>query len=245
MNITIDKEELITNFLNPISKITEECTIRFSGNRIYSLVNDLSGNIILYCNITTSNELEEDLTLNIKDVRKFTKVLDCIPHSLITLDIDKNTSVIKYKSPEISFKLHLVTERAIRTAQISLEKMQDLTFDTEFTLSKDKLSDILKGCSFATETNKIYFYSEQGNIYAELTDKTTQDIDSVTFAVTDKYEGVDITSALPFSLEILRILVSNKIDEFRVKINNTYKLVAFETKTDQSESKYLIPAMTK
>jgi len=245
MIITIDKEAIVDKFLNPISRITEECSIHLSGNEIYALVNDLAGNIILYTKLQTQTSLTEDFVLNIKDIRKLSRVFDCVPSAIIDLDVDQNASVLKYKSPELSFKLHLVNENVIRKCQISLEKIAGLEFDSEFDLTGEKLSEILKGSVFATESNKMYFFSKDGCIYAELTDRATQDTDSVTFVVTNTISGEDITTPLPFSIEVLRLLSGQKPDNIKVKINNTYKLIAFEITTGVSETKYLIPAYVK
>ncbi len=245
MIITIDKDAIVHKFLNPISRLTEECSIHLTDNEIYALVNDLAGNIILHIKLQTQTSLTDEFVLNVKDIRKLSRVFDCVDTAIIDLTVDPNASVLKYASPKLSFKLHLNNENVMRKCQISLDKMNSLKFDSEFKLTGDKLSEILKGSIFATETNKIYFFSKDGNIHAELTDKTTQDIDSITFIVTDTIKGEDLTSPLPFSVEVLRLLSGLRPDSIQVMINNTYKLIKFKITTDVSETSYLIPAYVK
>jgi hypothetical protein len=245
MKISLNKKIIVDEFLTPISRITEECSIHITPDSIYSLVNDLSGNVILYCNLTIKTNVEKELVLNIKDVRKLCKVFDCIESAIIDLDVDENSSVIKYSSPHLSFKLHLVNESVIRKCTVSLDKISKLTSDNSFNITGDKLNDLLRGSIFSTETNKIYFYTQGEQVYAELTDKATQDVDSITFMVTDKIEGDRITTPLPFNMEILRFLAASKPSNIEVKINNTYKILTFTIKVENSEIKYIIPAFVK
>lgn len=247
MKIQLDKEILTNKFLNPVSRITEEATLIFGPTSVYSLVNDKEGNIILYSKLVINTGLQpnEEFKLNIKDIRKLIKVFECISSPIIDLDIDKNTSVLSYKSPEISFKLHLVTDTVIRRCQINLEKVNSLTYDTDFILNNDKLSEILRGSIFVTESNKVYFSQKDGIVYAEMTDKSTSDVDSITFAITEKINGLPLSTPLPFSLDILRLISSTKGDDITVKINNKFKIISFEIITPENELKYIIPALTK
>jgi len=245
MKLTIDKNAIVNKFLSPISRITEECSIHITPENLYALVNDLSGNIILYTELTTKTNLTDNFVLNVKDVRKLSRVFECVQHAVLELEVDDNASVMKYKTPELSFKLHLVNENVIRKCQLSLEKLNKMRHDTTFELKGEQLNEILKGSMFATETNKIYFFTKDDTVYAELTDKATQDIDSVTFIVTSEIEGEMIATPLPFSLEVLRLLSGQKPDSITVKINNTYKLIEFLITTDVSKTRYIIPAFVK
>lgn len=247
MKISVEKDLVTTRFLNPVSKISEECSIHIDSKHMHTLVSDLAGSVILYCKLNTKTNVEkgDKLDLHIKDIRKLSKVFDCMSDDVVDLDVDVNTSVLKYKSPKLSFKLHLVTDNVIRRAGISLSKINKLTFDSEFIMTGEKLAEILKGSIFATETNKIYFYTKDGSVFAELTDKASDDIDSITFEIAENYSGDDVNTPLPFSLEILRLLSASKSSQIFVKINNTYKIITFEIITPESEIKYIIPAFTK
>lgn len=247
MKISIDKILLLEKFLDPISRVTDDCSIHITPTNVYALVNDLTGNIILYSNLNTTSTLENNIPikLNVKDVKKLIKVFSCINQDVIEFEVDKNVSTLKYKSPEISFKLHLVTDSVIRKGQISLEKLSKLTFDTSFVLTKDKIAEILKGSVFTSESNKVYFSMQNGSIYVELTDRALQDTDSLTLKAADVVVGTPLSNALPFNLEVLRLISSNKADSINVRINLEYKIILFEIKNNTYVMKYIMPAYVK
>lgn len=247
MNLKFNKAEITDQFLNPISKVATDCSITVTNQHIQSLVTDSNGTVILYSKLKTPNpDIAEDevVNLNIKEIRKLIRVFDCINSESFDLEVDENASTLKFKSKEMSFKLHLVLDEAIKKCSLSLEKISKLTFNTEFTLLGSKLSEVLKGSTFATETNKIYFYTKDGIVYAELTDKASEQLDSITFNIADKFTGDALNNALPFSLEVLRLLAGAK-DSINVKINNTYRIIMFEINNQNGLVKYIIPAYVK
>jgi len=244
--LTLNKKEIVDQFLSPISRISEECSLSINPDSISTLVNDSTGAIILYGRIKTKTGLDENqsITLNFKDLRKLIKIFDCIKEDDFQLKIDDNSSIIGYKSPSLSFKLHLVLDSVIKKCTVSLDKISKLTFDSDFELTGDKIGEILKGSIFASTTDKVYFYTKDGAVFAELTDKATQAVDSITFSIANVYNGGDINTPLPFNMEILR-LISGKHDKVIVKLNNTYKILLFEICSPKVMFKYIIPGYTK
>ena len=247
MNLKLNKKEIVDQFLSPVSRISEECSLSITSDSISTLVNDNTGAIILYGKIKTKTGLAdgEKVNLNIKDLRKLIKIFDCIPLDDFELKTDDTASVLSHKSPALSFKLHLVLDNVIKKCTVSLEKISKLTFDSDFELTNDRTREILKGAIFTSNAEKVYFYTKDGMVYAELTDKASQDMDSITFNVSDKYNGLDITTPLPFNMEILRLINSGKFDKMTVKVNNTYKILLFEICDAKMVFKYIIPAYTK
>ena len=245
--LTLNKKEIVDQFLNPISRISEECSLSFRSDSVSTLVNDQTGAIILYGKIKTKTGLSDDQTisLNFKDLRKLIKIFDCIKDEEFQLKVDDNASIISHKSPGLSFKLHLVLDSVIKKCTASLDKISKLTFDSDFELTGDKISEILKGSIFATSSDKVYFYTKDGAVFAELTDKATHEVDSITFSVANVYNGGDISTPLPFNMEILRIINSGKPEKTAVKLNNTYKILLFEICNPKVTFKYIIPGYTK
>lgn len=234
-------------FLAPISRISEECSLTVTADSFSTLVNDKTGAIILYSKIKTVTGLVGDQTvsLNFKDLRKLIKIFDCIPSDTFELKVDDTSSVISYKSPALSFKLHLVLDTVITKCTVSLEKICKLVFESDFVLTGTKINEILKGSIFLTGSDKIYFYTKDNAVFAELTDKAAQDTDSITFNISEKYNGADISTPLPFNMEILRIINSGKFEDLTVKINNVYKILLFEVCNPKVTFKYIIPGYTK
>ena len=247
MNLTLNKKEIVDQFLNPVSRISEECSLSVGPESISTLINDNSGSIILYSKIKAVTGLAENesVSLNFKDLRKLIKIFDCIPETDFQLKIGDNASVISYKSSGLSFKLHLVMDNVIKKCTVSLDKIGKLTFDSSFDLTSDKIGEVLKGSIFATNSDKVYFYTKDAMVFAELTDKANQDVDSITFNVANTYSGIDVTTPLPFNMEILRLINTNKFDKLTVKINNTYKILLFEICNPKVTFKYIIPGYTK
>lgn len=234
-------------FLNPVSRISEECSLVVNSDGVSTLVNDNTGAIILYGRIKTKTGLtaNEKVSLNFKDLRKLIKIFDCIPTEDFELKTDENASIISHKSPALSFKLHLVNDNVIKRCTVSLEKISNLTFDSDFELTCDRTRELLRGNIFTTNADKVYFYTKDNMVYAELTDKASQDVDSITFNVAENYNGANITTPLPFNMEILRLINSSKYDKMTVKINNSYKILLFEICDAKVMFKYIIPAYTK
>lgn len=247
MEIQLNKKEIADQFLHPISRISEECSLSITADSISTLINDNSGAIILYAKIKTKTglQLNESFALNFKDLRKLLKIFDCIPDENFNLKIGENASTIAYKSSQLSFKLHLVADNVIKKCNASVDKITKLTFDTTFDLTRDKMSEIIKGSIFSATADKVYFYTKDSNVFAELTDKAQHDTDSITFNVSNKYSGTDISSPLPFNMEILRLINSSTFDRLTVKINSTYKILLFEICTENALFKYVIPGYTK
>lgn len=246
MNLLLNKKEIIDQFLNPVSRISEECSLSVNSDSISTLTNNNDG-FILYSKFKTVTGLtpEQNLNLNFKDLRKLIKIFDCIQEDNFTLKVDDTSSVINYKSPTLSFKLHLVMDNVIKKSAIGLDKISALTFNNDFDLTSDKIGEILKGSIFSTNTDKVYFYTKDGAVYAELTDKATQEVDSITFKIADTYRGSELNTPLPFNMEILRLVNTNKFDKVTVKINNTFKILLFEICNPKVMFKYIISGYTK
>jgi hypothetical protein len=232
-----------------VSRISEECSLNIASDSISTLTNDSDGRI-LYAKLKTKTGLadDENVLLNFKDLRKLIKILECIPEDTFNLTIGENASTISYKSSSLSFKLHLVLDNVIKKNTVSLDKISKLLFDSDFELTSDKMTEILRGSivtSSPGKEDKIYFYTKDKLVYAELTDKSAQDTDSMTFNISNAYNGLDITTPLPFNLEIFRLITGNKFDKLTVKINNTYKVLLFEVCNPKVMFKYIVSGLTK
>ncbi|MDD4110014.1 MAG: hypothetical protein PHS54_00510 [Clostridia bacterium] len=247
MTLTLNKKEIIEQFLNPLNRVSSECSLAVNSESISTLVNDNTGTIILYSKIKIKTGLldNEKVNLNFKDLRKLIKIFECIQDENFEIKTDDDAKVISHKSPTLSFKLYLVADNVIKKCEANLEKISKLSFDSDFELTCDKAREIIKGSISTSNAEKVYFYTKDGAVYAELTDKATQEVDSITFNISDKYNGSDITTPLPFNMEILRLINSGKYDKMTVKINNTYKILLFEICDAKIMFKYIIPAFTK
>ena len=170
----VNKSEFL-KLLDAISKINDSGVILdIKEDRISSLVSSIDNTLIL------CSEYKADLgfkdTINVPDVKKLRNVLDTIEDSSISLEI--NTNNLQYKGTGVKFKYHLFEEGFITKPSINLDKINSFKFDVEFKLNKNTLQRLFKGSTFASETNKIYFYTEDGNLMAELTDRARHNTDN-------------------------------------------------------------------
>lgn len=246
MKLKISKESFIKRFLVPASRIGNECVINAATDFVQTVLQDQDKGIFFYSKIASVTGIDANVTakLNIKDIRKLIRVLECIEDNEVELEIDDNFSMLKYKSPGMSFKMHLVTDSVIAKITTSLDKLNKITWNTEFTLTQSKLMELLKGSTFATESNKLYIYTKDKNIYGELNDKNTANIDSIVYSISDTYTGDELTNPIPVDMEFFRIISTIK-DDVKIKINSVIKVLLFETINNECTTKYFVQAFVK
>ena len=218
-----NKSEFL-KFLDAISKINDQGVILdIKDQKVSALVSSLDNTLILHTELTGIDGA--DNTLNIPDVKKFKHVLDTIEGESVDL-------IIKY---------HLYEEGFITRPSINLDKINKFTYDVEFKLDKNTLQRIFKGCGFAHETNKIYFYTDNNKLMAELTDRARHNTDNFTLSVCDADFTLD---PIPVNLDNIRLL-SVIDDGFNVRVNTEYGVVVFDIQSNDIKLKYIISALTQ
>ena len=224
--------------LDAISKINDSGVILdLQEDKITSLVSSIDSTLILCSEYKT--KLDFNSSLNVPDVKKLRNVLDTIEDTNIALDINSNN--LEYKGDSVKFKYHLFEEGFITRPNINLEKINSFKFDVEFKLNKNTLQRLFKGSTFASETNKIYFYTENGNLMAELTDRARHNTDNFTLSL----GKTDIElKPVPVNLDNIRLL-SIIDEEFNVKVNTEYGVVVFDIEDKDIKLKYIISALTQ
>tara|TARA_R110000787_G_scaffold286426_1_gene404831 strand:+ start:5736 stop:6458 length:723 start_codon:yes stop_codon:yes gene_type:complete len=225
-------------FLDAISRINDSGVIfDLKEDKITSLVSSIDNTLILYSEYRTKPGFQD--TLNVPDVKKLRNVLDTIEYEDINLHINSNN--IQYNGDGVKFKYHLYEEGFINRSNINLDKINKFTFDIKFTLDKTTLQRLFKGSTFASETNKIYFYTESGNLMAELTDRARHNTDNFTISL----GKVDFTlDPLPINLDNIRLL-SGINEKFEVKVNTEYGVIVFDIQDKDIKLKYIISALTQ
>ena len=232
-----NKSEFL-KFLDAISKINDQGVILdIKDQKVSALVSSLDNTLILHTELTGIDGA--DNTLNIPDVKKFKHVLDTIEGESVDLIINQNN--IEYKGNDIKFKYHLYEEGFITRPSINLDKINKFTYDVEFKLDKNTLQRIFKGCGFAHETNKIYFYTDNNKLMAELTDRARHNTDNFTLSVCDADFTLD---PIPVNLDNIRLL-SVIDDGFNVRVNTEYDVVVFDIQSNDIKLKYIISALTQ
>tara|TARA_R100001082_G_C4353370_1_gene155614 strand:- start:113 stop:835 length:723 start_codon:yes stop_codon:yes gene_type:complete len=232
-----NKSEFL-KFLDAISKINDQGVILdIKDQKVVALVSSIDSTLILHTELEGIEGAEG--TLNIPDVKKLKHVLDTIEGESVDLIINQNN--IQYKGADIKFKYHLYEEGFITRPNINLDKINKFTYDVEFKLDKNTLQRIFKGCGFAHETNKIYFYTDNNKLMAELTDRARHNTDNFTLSVCSADFTLD---PIPVNLDNIRLL-SVIDEEFTVRVNTEYGVVVFDIQSNDIKLKYIISALTQ
>ena len=201
--------------------------------------------IILYATSISTEEVSDLIKINISDVKKLLRAVDCFEEELNFYLKDNHIFCETETLNGEYFKYHLVDDSIIKETPISVEKISNLNFDVEFDISSKKIAELARGSSYAADTHKIYFYTKDGAVYSELTDKEIQNIDSITFKIADSFTGQPLKGMLPLIMEVFRNLTSLKCEGVRVKINNEYKVIMFCVTDNNVELKYIVSTLVK
>jgi len=238
-----EKENLINKFLNPISNISDLSVLTIDSNKITSLNKTADNNVVLFAEIPYSGDSNTKIDLNIPNVKKLIKILETIDGSNVEFTINNNN--LEYKSSHTKFKYHLLENGIITIPSINLNKVNSFEWDTEFIITYDKFTQLHKSSTFITDSNKIYFYAENGQIHAELNDHTRSNIDCYSTIIAEGYKGEPIDTPIPLSFDVFRMLYVVKNAEIAVKINSTKGVAIFDILGDGYKLQYITTALVK
>jgi hypothetical protein len=228
-----NKTEFINNFLAPIGKLAENTVLKVSGEKITAVCASNDGTLIVNCTYTQSNNVDEPICLNIPDINKLIKILSCIPEEDTQLQFNNNN--IEYQSNAVGFKYHLLEDGIIDAPSVDINKIKQIDFNFKFCAQYDGINRLIKGSTFTTDTDKIYFDTVDGGIIATLTDKQRHNVDSYTQNISDKYTGDKLESALALNFETIRIISSIRFDQLNVLVNPKLNVFLFDINIDNTK----------
>lgn len=226
------KHGFINNFLSPIGKLTENTVIKVRPTELFSLSTSSDGTLIVTCSMKQQNDVQETVYLNIPDINKLVKVLSCIADDSVELQYNNNN--IEYKSKNVGFKYHLLEDGIIEPPSVDINKIKNIDFSFRFEVSSNTINQLVKGSTFTTDTNKIYFYTKDSQVYASLTDKQRHNVDSFTQQVAESYSGDQLTKELALSFETIRIVSSIRFDKLTININPELNVFLFKIDTEDT-----------
>jgi len=246
-SIQIPKEYL-EKILKPVNRLTESCVLKTDKDGLFTICSSSDNTVVLYARIKLQND-NEPLRLNLISIKKLLSGLDCLGNDgefSIEHNVNNIKCIVKQDDGEKThFKYHLVDDTVVRECPININKIAQLNFDTEFTITNSKIKQIMAGYAFASDVSKIYFSTREGKVYAELNDYTMQNIDNITINICDDFVGEPIPEGIPITTEVFKNLATCRTD-VKVRINNQYKVFVFQNKDDNDvELKYIISALVK
>lgn len=243
MTLTFERTNLIKKLLDPISKVTESCSLTLMPDKAQTVVASPDGSIILYSQFLSANSgVTEPISVNLPNIRKLMQVFECIEDPFVDLKLESNH--LAYESSTIKFKYFLLDDGVIETTPLKTEKIDALQFQSGFRLNGLALTEMIKGSSFTDETNKVYVYTEGKEVFAELTDHTVQNTNSLTCKLADKFVGEKLDQ-IPLNMDVIRLLGSLKVSNILVKINNQLKVVMFEITDPDYILKFIVSPLVK
>ena len=225
------KDNFIKSFLSPVSRLAPSSTLNI-GDKISTVVHNNS-NIFLRAEYDVSwSDQPQDNILCLPDTVRLIKILSCLEEDKIDLVIKENC--ITYNNNNNRFKYHLFDDSLQSKNSFDFTKIDTINFGTQFELTREKNSALLKALPFVTETSKVYLKTEGNSIYAELSDKKIQNVDSYTTLVADKFEGDDLDYELILDVELFRLISTLSFETATIYINNEYKMLMMKLDIHES-----------
>lgn len=229
MFIEISKaKEFSSKFISTISKVADVAALRVESGKISCIVE--GGNRLVFLGLyeDESINVESPIRLNIGGFKNFSKLIDFVSKESETLRFKLTKNCIEYKDKDANFKYHLLDDSIMNRNSVKYEKIVELKGDFACNLSLSKIRDLLKASSTIPDTEKCYFFYNNGKLFCEMTDRTVSSANSLSFDVASDIDG-ETSESFPISLEIIRTLASSSSKEgIDMSIHTSNKCFIFE-----------------
>ena len=136
----------------------------------------------------------------------------------------------------------MLDDGIIKQPSLNIDKIDNLNFNTKFSVKENDLNTLFKGSSFATETSKVYIYEENGKIYSELGDRSRHNTDNFVCSLSDNFEG-SIQNPLPVNFDSFRLVSFSGSAEVNFNINTEMGVITCKFKKGEAELIYIISAL--
>jgi len=234
-----NRKEFLSNVLGPISNLNDSTVIKVEKNKISNITASQDATLVLYSE--TECESDIDRNLNVGDIKKLVRVLECVDSDELNLDLNSNN--LQYVSDSFKFKYHLLEDGIMKLPSINIKKINDLKFDITFKVTEAKLATLFKGAAFTTDTNKLYVYFENNKIYGELGDRNAQNSDNFQTVIADAFTGSALTKSIPIKFETFRLINYSKCNELEFAINAAYGVIKISLSKGNTKLIYIVSAL--
>jgi len=236
MKIQINKDQFL-NFLEAVQKINDIFILDINDAGECGVVN-MTTDETCFLYATTQIENGNKCTLNIPDCRKLSRALKQV--NTDTIELNHTSNALKYSSKQTRFTYHLYDSDFLKRSKINSEKITSFQYDIELHIKKEDVKNLIKNASFVDQANKLYIYTENNDLYGEITDRQRANTDSVSLLIK---EGVSFTlDPLIIKLDNLQLLHLCS-DDITLKINTKYKLITFEVQTENNKFIYVLTSL--
>lgn len=239
--IISNRDGFVNTFLGTISRVAEDSIVNIDETGLSCLCSTSDGTLVQLAQMQNKNDFSQ--TLNVPDIKRLHKIIGCIDQQdNVSLNIDTNS--ISYNSPSTRFKFFLLDDGILTSPAISVDKINKLSFDTVFDVDHDRLMDLIKGSTYANESEKIYIYTdEHNNVYGELTDKEKPNMDSFCIKLCD-----NVSTSIPpiaFNFENIRIVSGTRVNKIKFNINTQLSVAKVDLEQNNCYISYIISGLIK
>jgi hypothetical protein len=224
-------------YLDSVSKINDSAIFDIRVDGISCLVSSIDNTLVLLSEL--KGEFDFSGTINVPDIKKLHRVVDTLNTEDLVLNVNSNN--LEYKGSDVKFKYHLFEEGFLSKPNLNIEKIKGFSFDVNFEMTREVVQSLLKGSTFASETNKVYLYTEDSVLKADLTDKARHNTDNYSIKVADA--DFDL-KPIPINFDNIR-LMSNNNNTYNCNINTEFGVVVIDNDTDGIKLKYIISSLTQ
>lgn len=244
MNLQIHNKELFVRyFLSPISKLNENVVLKIKPSGISTITCSSDSSVFLNCMYNDCEIEGNERTLNIPDVTKLSNAINCINSPDLQFEYDEKT--LKYKSSDINFKVHLLEDGIINTPAVNINKLKNIEFDCSFDINYENLQTLIKGSTFATDTNKLYFELHDNKVTGVLRDSDNEYINTFSSMISDTYDGVMIEKPIPITFEVIRMILGVRFNTCKVHLSTKLNVFLFDISTNEYNINYIVSGLRR
>ena len=117
MELKLVKKDFADNFLSVIGKAVDVASVKVNKDGLYVVCNKPDTSIILLGKYNYPVEIEQETSLNIGDIKKLLRVIDCIEEDNVAFKVNSNH--LHYKSNSIQFKYHFLDDAIVQIGRAS------------------------------------------------------------------------------------------------------------------------------
>ena len=236
-----DKGEFITKFLKPVCNISDSGCLKIQENKITSINSTQDSSVILFAQCDINIDIDKPIILNCPDLRRLERIFSLLDTNEVKLKYNGNS--LSYNDGKIRFTYHLLESGILRGPSLSADKIGKLTFNLKFIIEQSKITELIKGSSFANTASKLYISFIDGKIYGEIADKTNPLLDTFTTILNDNFIIDNQINDIPINFETVKVLSTVKWDKITVNVNTSLGIVLFEINEERYKLKYIVSAL--
>lgn len=244
MNLSLNKNDFVNFILNPVSKLADNLlldivSVSESDAKAKTLVSSADNSVVFLGEVKC--QVTEPAKCVIPDCKTFLRLFANVEAEQINLHIDQNSINYKQTQGGFSFKYHLLDESYIvNKKSINEDKLNQLSFDTSFKITKNKFSELIKFNSIVPDAEKLYIFTQDKAVIAKLGDEQKANTNEIVTEIASEFTGKKLEIGIPLHIQNI-LLFSFAEDIVTVSINHDLKVLKFET----SHLKYIVSGLVK